>query len=82
MVQAHLDVLMKYLYAAMACFEDGNNNADKKGEGRLGNTILSWHAKVRNQSINQSINQSHHQVITAGGLGSITRVLTDRLSVL
>jgi hypothetical protein len=41
-----LDVLMKYVYAGMANFEDGHGSVDKKGEGKFCNTLLAWHAKV------------------------------------
>ena len=71
---------MKYLYAAMSVFEDGNGNTDKKGDGRMGAALLSWHAKVVMRI--RHILVTWRQVLQAGGLGSITRVLTDRLAVL
>lgn len=37
---------MKYVYAGMANFEDGQGVTDRKGEGKFCNTLLAWHAKV------------------------------------
>ncbi len=58
--QKHVDVLLKYVYAAMAIFEDGNGDSSKNGEGKFCNTLLAWHAKVRTQHPHKRIRGATH----------------------